>query len=132
MSQILRYTGNDIQPIDFEPWLEGKPEVLRPIAKRWFDVIRYVGDDVEAIFHDNYPIGCVENAPFAYVNVFTKHVNIGFFYGAELPDKMKLMEGSGKRMRHIKLWPDKKIDEHAIADLINLSYVDIKSRLMLE
>jgi len=131
MSDILRYTENDIQQIDFEPWLEEKPKELRPIARKWFEAISNIGGDVESIFHDNYPIGCLENAPFAYVNVFSKHVNVGFFYGSDLPDENQLLEGTGKRMRHIKLRPNVRIDEQAISALIHLAYLDIKSRLFI-
>ena len=128
-NQLLRFTGKDIQNISFDAWLEKKPEILRPIASKWFTVIANCGGDVQSIFHDGYPMGCVDNAAFAYVNVFTAHVNVGFFYGAALPDKAKLLEGNGKRMRHIKLKPGTKYNEEAIASLIHASYVDIKQRL---
>ena len=39
---------------------------------------------------------------FAYVNVFRDHVNVGFFHGAFLSDPAGLLEGTGKRMRHVK------------------------------
>jgi hypothetical protein len=34
---------------------------------------------------------------------FRVHVNVGFFHGASLDDRACLLEGSGKRMRHVKL-----------------------------
>ena len=131
MEGLLKFTGRDIQPIDFEPWLEGKPEELRPIARKWFEAIKDCGSDVEDIFHDGHPVVCVEEAPFAYINVFTHHVNLGFFYGAELVDEGKLLTGTGKRMRHIKLRPDIQIDEQLILNLIETAYFDIKARLSL-
>jgi hypothetical protein len=30
------------------------------------------------------PVACLGDAPFGYVNVFTSHVNVGFFQGAAL------------------------------------------------
>ncbi len=132
MNTLLRYTGKDIEEMDFDPWLEQKPAALRPIALKWFTVIKNCGQDVEDIFHDGYPIGCVESAPFAYINAFTSHVNLGFFYGADLPDESGLLEGTGKRMRHIKLRPGGSYDEAAILSLIHLAYVDIKERLLME
>lgn len=129
MQKLLRYTDKDIQDIKMDDWLEQKPEKLRPIAIRWFEVIKACGPDVEDIFHDYYPMGCVDRAPFAYVNVFQAHVNVGFFYGTELEDKSGLMEGTGKRMRHIKLRPGEAVDDKAIEALIKAAYVDIKQRL---
>jgi hypothetical protein len=74
----------------------------------------------------------VGDAPFAYVNVFRAHANVGFFYGAELVDPARLLEGSGKRMRHVKLKPDVDLDSGALAALIAAAYADIKKRLNLE
>ena len=117
MEKLLRYFGRDLQDIYLEDWLKQKPEALGPIAAKWFAIIKNCGKDVQDIFHDNYPIGCVENAPFAYVNVFKEHVNVGFFYG------------TGKRMRHVKLRPNQTHDDKAITSLIQAANSDIKERL---
>lgn len=129
MEALLRFYGKDIEAADLDLWLEQKAKELRPIASKWFEVIRNAGPEVEAIFHDNYPIGCIEDAPFAYVNVYTSHVNVGFFYGAYLPDPSGILEGTGKHMRHVKLRPDSKPNEKAISTLIIAAYKDIIFRL---
>ncbi len=66
---------------------------------------------------------------FGYVNAFTAHANVGFFYGAVLPDPAGLLEGRGKRMRHVKLRPGKELDDEALNDLIAAAYHDIRRRL---
>jgi hypothetical protein len=71
----------------------------------------------------------VEDAPFGYVNTFKRHVNVGFFYGALLEDPAGLLEGSGKRMRHVKLEPNSPFDAQGLRKLIADAYTDIKSRL---
>jgi hypothetical protein len=71
----------------------------------------------------------VEDAPFAYVGAFTSHVNVGFFQGAELPDPAGLLEGAGKRMRHVKLRPGAVVSTAALNRLIEEAYSDIKMRL---
>ena len=126
---ILRFTGKDLQDISFDEWLETKPTELGHIAYRWFDIMKTIGPEVQDIFHDNYPIVCYESAPFAYVNAYAKHVNVGFFYGAELLDDKRLLEGTGKRMRHIKIRPDQEINEEAIKRLIQDAYFDIIDRV---
>ena len=128
MDDLLRFTGKDLQELTMEEWLEGKPDVLQPIAARWFDVICHCGDDVDGIFHDNYPIGCVNSAPFAYVNAFSAHVNVGFFYGVDLPDPEGLLQGTGKRMRHVKIKPGQPMNAQALEALLHLAYADIKAR----
>jgi hypothetical protein len=79
--------------------------------------------------HDGCPVACVEDAPFAYVNTFKSHVNVGFFYGALLKDPTGLLEGSGKRMRHVKLNPGRPLSAAALGELIEAAYLDIKDRL---
>ena len=82
--------------------------------------------------HDGCPVACAEDAPFGYVNSFKSHVNVGFFYGAMLEDPAGLLEGSGKRMRHVKLSPGRELNAAALSDLIDAAYVDIKARLGAE
>ncbi len=67
--------------------------------------------------------------PFSYVNVFTAHVNVGFFQGASLPDPAHMLEGAGKRMRHVKLKAGMPIDAAALGKLIEKAYADIKTRV---
>jgi hypothetical protein len=40
---------------------------------------------------------------YAYIHVHDAHVNLGFYHGANLPDPDGLLEGAGKRLRHVKL-----------------------------
>jgi len=39
---------------------------------------------------------------FCYIATNARHVNLGFPRGASLPDPNRVLEGEGKRMRHIK------------------------------
>ena len=58
-----------------------------------------------------------------------EHGHGGFFYGAALEDPAGLLEGSGKRMRHLKLKPDPELNTAALRDLIDAAYLDIRARL---
>jgi len=110
-------------------WLTDDPIELRSIAQKWFVQMRQCGDDVRELMHDGCPVACVEDAPFAYVNSFTNHVNVGFFYGAMLEDPAGLLEGSGKRMRHVKLSPGREFNTAALGNLVDAAYADIRARL---
>ena len=87
------------------------------------------GPDVRELLHDGFPTVCVEDAPFAYVGVFTNHVNVGFFHGASLPDPAGLLEGTGKYMRHVKVKPGHDVDTPALEALITAAHRDIVARL---
>lgn len=127
--EIFRLSGAVKRSPGIETWLRGEPARLRTIAHLWFSHIRACGGDVLELMHDGCPTACVEDAAFAYVNTFKSHVAVGFFHGAALEDPASLLEGSGKRMRHVKILPDEPIDSDALQALINAAYVDIKARL---
>ncbi len=91
--------------------------------------MRDCGDDVRELMHDGYPTACVEDAAFAYVGAFKAHVNVGFFRGAVIADPDGLLEGTGKFMRHVKLRPDRKVDDKALKKLIGIAYNDMRARL---
>jgi hypothetical protein len=110
-------------------WLNEQAPELGAIAQTWFVRMRDCGRDVRELMHDGYPTACVGDAPFGYVGVFRAHVNVGFFYGAELPDSMGLLAGSGRRMRHVKIRPGGAPNVAGLRALINAAYGDIKSRL---
>jgi hypothetical protein len=69
------------------------------------------------------------DVPFGYVNAFTSHVNVGFFHGAALLDPARLLQGTGKFMRHVKLIPGTVTNRTALIKLINAAYSDIKARV---
>ena len=126
---ILRLSGVAKRDPAVDIWLIDGPLELRSIAHKWFMQMRQCGDDVRDLMHDGCPVACVEDAPFGYVNSFRSHVNVGFFYGAVLEDPAGLLEGSGKRMRHVKLSPGRELNAAALGDLIDAAYVDIRARL---
>ena len=132
MTQILRFSGSVKRDPAISAWMNEHSGELGTIARHWFDVIRACGNDVRELLHDGHPTACVADAPFAYVNAFKAHVNVGFFRSAELPDPAGLLEGTGKYMRHVKLRPDGDIDASALITLIESAYADMKRRVEAE
>lgn len=114
-----------------EAWFDGRPGELGSLARRWFDAMRQQGDDVRELLHDYHPTACVSEVAYGYVNVFTNHVNVGFFQATELPDPQGLLEGTGKFMRHVKLVPGKSVNEEALKELIRAAYLDVKCRMKI-
>jgi hypothetical protein len=129
---MLRFPGATKRNASVDDWLRDDPAGLRAIAAAWFERMRQCGDDVVDLIHDGCPVACVGDAPFGYVNAFKSHVNVGFFQGAALADPTQLLQGSGKRMRHVKVRPGRALDRAALAALIEAAYADIKARLDAE
>ena len=40
---------------------------------------------------------------YCYAMPFASHVNLGFYQGASLPDPKQRLEGTGAKMRHVKV-----------------------------
>jgi Domain of unknown function (DU1801) len=121
-NDIFRLSGAVKRDPAVDIWLADGPIELRSIAQQWFVRMRQCGDDVRELMHDGCPVAFVGDAPFGYVNCFKSHLNVGFFNGAELADPVGLLQGSGKRVRHVKLKPGLELNSAALCDLIDAAY----------
>ncbi len=65
------------------------------------------------------------HSPFdriVYIAPQRNWVNLGFFFGADLPDSGKLLEGEGARMRHLKIRDGKQAENPAIKKLLKAAW----------
>ncbi len=129
MDDILRFPTAVRHDPAIDAWLRAQREDLRPLVETWFVRMRQCGGDVRELMHDGCPTACVDDAAFGYVATFKDHVNVGFFFGALLKDPARLLEGTGKRGRHVKLRPGREVDPGALGQLLDAAYVDIRARL---
>src|SRR5271154_6082672 len=128
-TELLRFDGTVEHDPAIDAWMREHEGALGGIAREWFEVMRRCGDEVRELLHDGCPTACLGDAPFGYVNVFTAHLNVGFFHGAALADPARLLQGRGKFMRHVKLKPGAAVDGQALGRLIAAAYADIKTRV---
>ncbi|MGB9416149.1 MAG: DUF1801 domain-containing protein [Acidobacteriaceae bacterium] len=128
-TELLRFNGAVERDPTIDAWMKEHAGELGAIAHQWFEVMRRCGDEVRELLHDGCPVACLGDAPFGYVNVFTSHVNVGFFQGAALRDPARLLQGDGKFMRHVNLKPGTATNVAALNKLIEAAYSDIKVRV---
>lgn len=102
---------------------------LRVLLLPWHAAARACGPDTRELLHDGRPTICAGDAAFLYLDAYSAHGAIGFFFGAELADPAGLLEGSGKRMRHVKLRPGRMPDKARLAALIEAAYCDVSRRI---
>jgi hypothetical protein len=128
-TELFRLNGTVERDPAIDRWMKEHAGELGAIAQMWFEVMRKCGDEVREVLHDGSPTACLGDAAFGYVNVFTSHVTVGLFQGASLADPARLLQGTGKYMRHVKLRPGAVPNQAALSRLIIAAYSDIKTRI---
>ena len=128
-TQLMRFPTAVRRDLTVDAWFAAPDHELRRIVQAWFELMRNCGPDVRELIADGHPTACVNDAAFGYVDAFSAHANVGFFHGASLDDPAGLLQGAGKRMRHVKLRWGEPVDEPALAALIAAAYRNIRVRL---
>jgi len=94
----------------FEDVIRVSNPQIAAIARSLRDLIAEVYPDVMEVprpaeQHAGYGVGPKKgNEIFGYICPLKEYVRLGFYYGGALPDPKGLLEGTGKRLRHIKMY----------------------------
>jgi hypothetical protein len=81
------------------------------------DLVREVAPEAKESIKWAQPV-FEDHGPFCYIRAFKNHVNFGFWRGADLPDQAGVLEGSGEKMRHVKLTGIEDIRKEVFQDLV--------------
>lgn len=68
---------------------------------------------------------------YAYAIPHLTHVNLGFFHGVHLPDPERLLTGTGKTLRHVKLKTPEDARRWAVRALVAAAVDERASALNL-
>ena len=112
------------RPGTFDELLEITEELLRPIASALremvfevdpnaFETVR-LGD--RAATYGIGPRKMIDG--YAYVLPYKKWVNLGFYQGVGLADPEGLLEGTGAKMRHVKVHSTDDVARSAVRALV--------------
>src|SRR5436190_12737146 len=61
-----------------------------------------------------------------------KGLKLGFYKGAELPDPLKLLEGTGKLSRYVEIKSEEQINSPAIKQLLENALAAYKQRVLVD
>ena len=112
---------------DFDLAIEGFSEEIKMIAHATRQLIlTSFPKVVEVVWIKQKNIGYgtgpkKKTEHFCYIMPASKHVNLGFNYGAELDDPKQLLEGTGKLFRHIKIRSLVDLDNPDLITLLRFS-----------
>lgn len=117
----------------FDDLLGITPESLRPIVLKLKELILDVDPHTVEVVRlgdraATYGIGPRKmKEGYAYILPHKSWVNLGFYQGAGLSDPKGLMEGTGKKLRHIKIRTIEDADKSGIRELISLALAERKA-----
>jgi hypothetical protein len=102
-----------MSPVD--SYIENIDPKLRNLARKVWGIGRKTLPKRDEKIWMGVPTFFIDGKGFASIADYSKHLNLYFFQGARLSSK--LLEGTGKGMRHVKIESSKDIDEKEIARL---------------
>ncbi|MCA9660891.1 MAG: DUF1801 domain-containing protein [Myxococcales bacterium] len=117
----IRTTGGNG---DFEAVIAEASPAIQALARAARDLIADVMPGVTEVPWAKqrtvgYGVGAKKMSEhFCYLAPATKHLGLGFFYGADLDDPAGLLEGSGKLLRHVKLREPADLERPALRELL--------------
>ena len=108
----------------FDDLLEITKESLRPVAIALRELVLEIEPSACEVVRlgdraATYGVGPRKMIDgYAYILPHGRWVNLGFYHGVDLPDPEALLEGSGARLRHVKVRSLEDVDRAAVRALI--------------
>jgi len=108
----------------FEDILRAAGPRLRPLCQALRNLVASLDKDFVEVVWLRQEIASFGVGPkkmtehYAYIGIQSSYVNLGFYHGAALRDPTHLLEGTGKRLRHVKIRTDAEAKNPAIAALL--------------
>ena len=125
----------EIKTGQFRDLLELASEPLRPVMESVRALILEIHPDaceVVRLGEKAASYGCGPRKMlegYAYIMPFRSWVNLGFFQGASLMDPQGLLEGTGVKLRHIKLRTVDETERPGVRALVEQAYAERKAAL---
>jgi hypothetical protein len=108
---------------------------MRPIASRLREIVLEIHPEAVEVVRlgdraATYGLGPKKMSEgYCYVLPYTRWVNLGFYQGTDLPDPSGLLEGTGARLRHVKVRSLEAAEARAIRALVEAALVERRAAL---
>ena len=120
MSEVQRH---EIHP-DFAKALAEKSGELQSLYGKIRAAVLNTFPDSNELLYNTHALSSVYSASdrlqhaFCHIAVYTNHINLGFNQGAELDDPAGLLNGTGAKIRHVKISSAAQLDNSELLSLI--------------
>ncbi len=99
-------------------------EIITQLHPQAVEVVR-LGDNAAS-----YGLGPKKmSEAYCYIMPQKRWVNLGFYQGAALPDPQGLLEGSGKRLRHVKVHSLAAVEQPSMSALVTAALAERRAAL---
>ncbi len=124
-----------IDPVDaffagYAPEIQEICRVLRAM------VLGAMPEAVERLYadqdHVNYQLTQAARDELVYICPLRDYVRLGFYYGGSLPDPSKVLIGTGKRLRHAKVYSAEAAREPVLEQLVRDAWDEGIARVKLK
>ena len=122
----------------FEEAIKESSNEARALARRIRELVAEVYPDVVEVPWPSQQVAGYGVGPkkmsehFCYIDAHRNHVNIGFNYGADLPDPEHLLQGEGKKFRHVKIHGLDIVGQPALRALIEAAVKEREAALAVK
>jgi len=119
----------------FEELLETMALDLQPVGRRLKEIIQELDPNAVEVVRlgdraATYGVGPKKMSEgYTYILPHAKWINLGFYKGADIPDPTGLLEGTGAKMRHVKVRDEASCQNPVIRDLLIAALNERKSAL---
>ena len=99
-------------------YINNLPDDKKEIVKALREIILPVDPSLNESLKWKQPVYS-KKGDICYLFPAGNHVNLGFYNGTELRDPKKMLEGTGKNMKHIKIRGLENIDKEYFWELVS-------------
>lgn len=103
---------------DVDRWIAKLAPAHRDLVLSVRRIIRDASPELEGTIKWGQPCYVFRGNNVCYIAPAADRVNFGFFRGADLKDPRHLLEGTGKKLRHVKVWLGTQPEAAALAALV--------------
>ena len=126
---------SNASPGSFDDLIRIAEPPLRSIMKHLRAVVLKVDPDACEVVHLGYRSATYGVGPkkmsegYVYIMPHSRWVNLGLYNGVGLPDPKGLLEGTGARLRHVKIRSAAEVRESAVRRLIESAVKERRASL---
>ena len=109
--------GKKTSKAHVEAFIRQAPAAIRPVLRELRRLVREELPDAREEIKWGRPVYSLTHI-VCYLAAAGDHANLGFYRGVELEDPQELLEGDGKKLRHIKVYRREEIRKRWYSSLI--------------